>query len=73
MGVLRQLHPKAGDLSTTWDISKPATVDAASRVYDKLMSEGYRAYADLGNGREVLTAVHPEADEMVAFRPYVAG
>jgi hypothetical protein len=76
MGVLRALHPRAGDLATTWDVNDPATVDAAVQEFERQMSErGRRAFADPGDGGELrlITEFLPGAKEIVTFRAFKAG
>ena len=72
MGVLRELHPKAGDLATVWDVNDPATVEAAIEEFERQMRQGKRGYADLGKGDEVIGEFCPEAAEIIVITPFEA-
>lgn len=73
MGVLRELHPKAGDLATVWDVNDPATVDAAIKEFERQMRQGKIAFADLGNGEdEHLREFHPEVREIIVVPNFEA-
>lgn len=64
----------SGDTKYEWDPSKPAEVEAARELYEKLVKQGYRAYSlsrDGSTGEQL-----PEfraSPGRVLFRPAMVG
>jgi hypothetical protein len=74
MAVMRELHPRYGDVATEWDVLDKASVDAAIEVFERHMADGKVAFARKGGTDSPVTReFDPAADEIIVFSQFAGG